>query len=253
MEISNTVAIVTGASSGVGTEVAVKLAAQGARVAINYANSQAGADATLARIAEAGGEAFVHQADVGDDAQCRALVAATVERYGQLDILVNNAGTTTYVEHKALDLLSDDIWRSTMDTNLMGPFYMTRAALPHLIERGGGEVVMTSSIAGLSTNGSSMAYCASKAGLNSMTRTLAKALGEHKIRVNAIAPGLIDGRWASEGWGEGWEDVKAFCRSSTPLGAITTPDDIAQGIVSVITGSDLMTGQIIVMDGGFTI
>ena len=253
MDPRGKVAIVTGASSGVGSETAVQLAELGARVVINYANTLAGAEETADRVRAAGGEAVIQQADVRSDAQCRALVASAVDAFGRLDILVNNAGTTTYVEHKALDLLSDDIWENTMGTNLMGPFYMTRAAVPELAKQGGGEIVMTSSVAGLTSYGSSMAYCCSKAALNSMTRNLAKALGEKNIRVNAICPGLIDGRWAREGWGDAWDDVKRMVETQAPLGVVSTPADVARGIVSVITGTDVMTGQIITLDGGFTI
>ena len=247
------VAIVTGASSGVGAEVAVQLAELGAKLIVNYAKTLSGAEDTAERVRAAGGEAIIQQADVSDDSQCRDLVASAVDTFGQLDILVNNAGTTTYVEHKALDQLSDEIWEDTMGTNLMGPFYMTRAAAPELARQGGGEIVMTSSVAGLTSYGSSMAYCCSKAALNSMTRNLAKALGESNIRVNAVCPGLIDGRWAREGWGDAWNDVKSMVETQAPLSVVSTPADVAQGIVSVITGTDVMTGQIITLDGGFTI
>lgn len=253
MKLDNKVAIVTGASSGVGAATALKLAQENVSVVINYANSLVGAEKTASQIDAVGGRSIIVQADVSDNDQCVALVAKTIAEFGQLDILVNNAGTTTYVDHKKLDMLSDDIWASTLGTNLMGPFYMTRAALPELIKQGGGEVVMTSSIAGLTTNGSSMAYCASKAALNSMTRTLAKALGEYGVRVNAICPGLINGKWASEGWGESWPDIVAFAEGAAPLGKVSTPEDIADSLISVITGTDLMTGQIITVDGGFTI
>lgn len=247
------VAIVTGSSSGVGAEVAVQLAQLGAKVVINYANTLSGAEETAKRVSAGGGEAVIQRADISDDGQCRDLVARAVAEFGGLDILVNNAGTTTYVEHKALDQLSDEIWQDTLGTNLMGPFYMTRAAVPELARRGGGEVVMTSSVAGLTSYGSSMAYCCSKAALNSMTRNLAKALGEHNIRVNAICPGLIDGRWAREGWGDAWNDVKAMVEAQAPLSVVCTPEDVAKAIVSVITGTDVMTGQIITLDGGFTL
>jgi len=253
MDPHNKVAIVTGASSGVGSEVAVQLAELGASVVINYANTLSGAEETAARVEAVGGRAIIHRADVSDNEQCAGLVAAAVDAFGQLDILVNNAGTTTYVEHKALDQLSDEIWSDTMGTNLMGPFYMTRAAVPELAKQGGGEVVMTSSIAGLTSYGSSMAYCCSKAALNSMTRNLAKALGEKNIRVNAICPGLIDGRWAREGWGDAWNDVKAMVEGQAPLSVVSTPVDVARSILSVVTGTDVMTGQIITLDGGFTI
>jgi len=253
MHVNNKVAIVTGASSGVGAEAAFKLASLGARIVVNYAHSQAGAERTVARIVEAGGEASIFQADVSDNLQCVALVAAAVERYGQLDILLNNAGTTTFVEHQDLDGLTDEIWHRILTTNLQGPFYMSRAALPEMIKQGGGEIVMTSSIAGLTTHGSSLAYCASKAGLNSLTKTLAKTMGKHGVRVNAICPGLIDGEWGSEGWGDNWDTAKDFTRAETPLGQITKPGDIADGLLALITGSDLMTGQIITLDGGFTL
>jgi 3-oxoacyl-[acyl-carrier protein] reductase len=253
MDIHNKVAIVTGSSSGVGAETAFKLASLGAKVVVNYASSKAGADATVARIVAAGYEAICFQADVSDNSQCLALVQAAVDHFGRLDILVNNAGTTSFVAHKELDLLSDDIWQSTLGTNLLGPFYMSRAALPQMSKQGGGEIVMTSSIAGLTTHGSSIAYCASKAGLNSLTITLAKALGEHNVRVNAICPGLIDGSWGSEGWGEGWEEAKAYTESQSALGKVATPSDIAESILSVITGTDLMTGQVITVDSGFVI
>ncbi len=253
MNCTDKVAIVTGSSSGVGRELAVKLAALGAKVAVNYANSKSGAEETVNSITELGGKAFIFQADVSDEQQCKALVAATLEHYGQLDILVNNAGTTTFVEHKSLDLLSDDIWQNTLGTNLMGPFYMCRAALPAMIEQGGGEIVMTSSIAGLTSNGSSLAYCASKAGLNSLTKNLAKALGEHQIRVNAICPGLIDGQWGEAGWGESWDAVKEHVSGLSPLSTIATPADVADALLSVITGSDLITGQIITIDSGMTL
>lgn len=252
MDIQNKVAIVTGASSGVGAETAVKLARLGAKVVVNYAKSRDGAEATVARIHNDGGEAVCFQADVSDNAQCLALVQEAVERYGQLNILVNNAGTTTYVDHKNLDALSDDIWKSTLGTNLMGPFYMSRAALPELIKQGGGDIVMTSSIAGLTTHGSSIAYCASKAALNSMTKTLANAMGEHRVRVNAICPGLIDGSWGSDGWGENWEVAKTVTRSSSALDQLALPEDIADSIISVISGTDLMTAQIITVDSGFS-
>jgi 3-oxoacyl-[acyl-carrier protein] reductase len=138
MDLHNKVAIVTGSSSGVGAETAFKLASQGAKVVVNYASSKAGADATVARIVAAGKEAICFQADVSDNSQCLALVEAAVDHFGQLDILVNNAGTTSFVAHKALDLLSDDIWQSTLGINLLGPFYMSRAALPEMAKQGGG-------------------------------------------------------------------------------------------------------------------
>ena len=172
-------------------------------------------------------------------------------------MLVNNAGTTTFVPHDQLDALSEDIWLRTLRVNLIGAFMMSREAAPHIEAAGGGEIVMTSSIASMTANGSSIAYCASKAGMNSLTRTLAKTLGKKKIRVNAVLPGLIDGDWAFNTWGGGdaeqYEGLKRMFADQTPLGHVVTPGDVAKTIVSLITGSDYVTGQLVTLDSGFTL
>lgn len=253
MNLSNKVAIVTGSSSGVGAETAVQLAAKGAQVVVNYANSQQGANDTINRIIGAGGQAVAVKADITSDQQCKALVAAAIEHFGGLDILVNNAGTTTFVAHDDLDGLTDDVWQSTLDTNLKGPFCMSRAALPELAKRGGGEIVMVSSIAALTTQSSSIAYSASKAGLNNLTRTLANVMGKHDVRVNAICPGLIEGKWSIEGRGEHWQAVKDYTLAHSAINRVAMSSDIANSILSIIEGTDLMTGQIISIDSGYTL
>jgi 3-oxoacyl-[acyl-carrier protein] reductase len=172
-------------------------------------------------------------------------------------VLVNNAGTTTFVPHDQLDALTEDIWLRTLRVNLVGAFIMSREAAPHIEAAGGGEIIMTSSIASTTANGSSIAYCASKAGMNSLTRTLAKTLGKKKIRVNAVLPGLIDGDWAFSTWGGGdpeqYEGLKKMFSDQTPLGHVVTPDDVADTILSLITGSDYVTGQLVTLDSGFTL
>lgn len=257
MDVAGKVAVITGSSSGVGKALAIWLAARGAKVVINYAKSQAGAEATLAEVQAVGGEGIVVQADVGLEMDCLKLVDAAKDAFGGVDILVNNAGTTTFVPHPQLDDLNDQIWANTMQTNVMGTWYMSRAAAKSMMERGGGEIVMTSSIAGLTTNGSSIAYCASKAAVNSMTKTLAKALGPHAIRVNAVCPGLIDGEWAYGTWGGGndeqWAKLKEMAMAQTPLKHVVTPEDVANCIASIITGSDYVTGQLVTIDSGLTI
>ena len=253
MEIKNKVAIVTGASSGVGAATAINLAACGVKVIVNFVQNSTGAEATVNHILAAGGEAVSCRADVSEDAQCKQLVAKAGALFGQLDILINNAGTTTFVDHKNLDALSDGVWMRTLGTNLLGPFYMSRAALPEMIKQGGGEIVMTSSTAGINAYGSSIAYCASKAGLNSLTKTLARAMGEHNVRVNAICPGLIDGKWGREGRGDSWGAIKSYTENHNALGRVATPDDIADGIISIITGTDMMTAQTVIIDGGFAV
>ena len=173
MDVADRVVLITGASSGVGAALATKLAEIDARVVVNYSRSAEAAEAVVTEITAAGGQALAVQADVSEEADCKRLVAATVEYFGQLDVLVNNAGTTTFVPHDQLDALTEDIWLRTLRVNLVGAFMMSREVAPHIAAAGGGEIVMTSSIASTTANGSSIAYCASKAGMNSLTRTLA--------------------------------------------------------------------------------
>lgn len=182
MDVTDRVVLITGASSGVGAALASKLSAMGARVVVNYSRSAEAAEAVVARVTGAGGHAIAIQADVSEEADCKRLVAETVAHFGQLDMLVNNAGTTTFVPHDELEALTEDIWLKTLRVNLIGAFMMSREAAPHIEAAGGGEIVMTSSIASTTAAGSSIAYCASKAGMNSLTRTLAKTLGKRKIR-----------------------------------------------------------------------
>ena len=257
MDVANRVILVTGASSGVGAALAEQLAGMGARVVVNYSRSADAAEAVVSRITSAGGQALTVQADVSEEADCKRLVAATIGQFGQLDVLVNNAGTTTFVPHEQLEALTEEIWLRTLRVNLIGAFMMSREAATHIGAAGGGEIIMTSSIASMTANGSSIAYCASKAGMNSLTRTLAKTLGKQKIRVNAVLPGLIDGDWAFNTWGGGdaeqYDGLKKMFADQTPLGHVVTPDDVADTIVSLITGSDYVTGQLVTLDSGFTL
>ena len=257
MDVSDRVVLITGASSGVGAALATKLAEMGARVVVNYSRSAEAAEAVVAQITAAGGQALAVQADVSEEADCKRLVDATMEHFGQLDALVNNAGTTTFIPHDQLDALTEDVWLRTLRVNLVWAFMMSREAAPHIEAVGGGEIIMTSSIASTTANGSSIAYCASKAGMNSLTRTLAKTLGKQKIRVNAVLPGLIDGDWAFNTWGGGdaeqYEGLKKMFSDQTPLGHVVTPEDVADTILSLITGSDYVTGQLVTLDSGFTL
>ena len=257
MNMEDKVALISGASSGVGAATARRLAALGSAVVVNYCHSAESAESVVAEIRDLGGKALALQGDVSSDADCQRMAATTRERWGGIDVLVNNAGTTTFVPHHQLDDLTEDIWERTLRVNLMGAFFLTRAAAPALKASGGGTVVMTSSIAGETANGSSIAYCASKAGMNSLTRTLAKTLGKDGIRVNAVLPGLIDGDWAFNTWGGGdpeqYQQLKAAFSSQTPLEHVVTPEDVADAIIALITGSPWVTGQLVTLDGGFTL
>ncbi len=257
MNLKNKVAVITGSSSGVGAALATKLASEGASVVINYNQSEEGAIRTRDNIVATGGQAVIVQGDVSEEADCERIAETAIGSFGRLDILVNNAGCTTFVPHEILQDLTSAIWERTLRVNLMGAFFMSRAAISHLQKAGGGEIVMTSSIASQTASGSSIAYCASKAGMNSLTRSLAKAFGKDNIRVNAVLPGLIDGDWAFSTWGRGdadqYEDLKKMFADQTPLGHVVTPEDVADTIVSLITGSDYVTGQLVTLDSGFTL
>jgi len=249
MEIAGRAAIVTGGGTGCGAATALRLAEQGADVLVNYSRSADAAEAVAERARKHGVRALAFRADVAADADCRAMVDAAVREFGRLDILVNNAGTTRFVNHDDLEAMDGETWDEIMAVNLRGPFQCTRAARSALAVRGG-EVVMTSSVAGLVGMGSSIAYCASKAGLNNLVITLARVLGPQNVRVNAVAPGFIDGEWLREGFGDRFEAIRTLYEGKAPLGRVCTPDEVAHQIVAVITGSDLMTGHVIPLEGG---
>jgi len=252
MEIEGKAAIVTGASRGVGQQTALRLAAGGCSVLVNYSQSAEAAEQVAKQVEAAGVAAIPFRADVASDADCQAMVAEAVRGFGRLDILVNNAGTTRFINHRDLDGVSDEAWDEILGVNLKGPFQCTRAALEALRASGSGEVVMTSSVAGIAATGSSIPYCASKAGLNNLTVALARVLGP-EIRVNAVAPGFIDGEWLADGLGPAYEPIKQAMEAKSPLGRVCTPDDVAHTILAVITGSDLVTGHVLPVEGGMLI
>lgn len=249
MDLQDRAAIVTGAGTGVGRETARKLAEQGCHVLLNYSRSREGAEEAAAECEKQGVKALAVRADVSVDDDCRAMVAEAEKAFGRLDVLVNNAGFTKFVAHADLDGLEPADWQKILGVNLVGPFLCTRAARPLLEAGDGGEVVMTSSVAGLVGMGSSIAYCASKAGMNNLTVTLARALAP-KIRVNAIAPGFIDGEWLRSGFGDAYETIRSNMIERTPLRRVATPDSVADGILSILMGPDLMTGHVVPHEGG---
>jgi 3-oxoacyl-[acyl-carrier protein] reductase len=252
VEIAGKAAIVTGGGTGVGRATALALAQRGCSVVVNYSRSRDDAERTAAECSKFGVMAMPFQADVGDDAACRALVDAAVRELGQLDVLIQSAGTTVFVPHANLDALTADAWQQIMAVNVIAPFQMARAARGALEASGSGEIVMISSIAGITGTGSSIPYCASKAALNNLTITLARTLAP-KIRVNAIAPGAITGRWLKQGWGESYDAVMKAVSARVPLGRPSEPEDIADAVIGLVGGSDMITGQVIVCDGGMTL
>ena len=252
MQVQGKAALITGGGTGVGRATALQLARLGCAVVVNYSRSRDEAEQTAAEVSALGVRGLALQADIADDSEVRAMVARSVQELGRLDILVNNAGTTRFIGHADLEKVTDDDWDRILGVNLKGAFYCTRAATPALKASGNGEVVNVSSVAGVAAVGSSIPYCASKAGLNNMTIALARVLAP-EVRVNAVAPGAIQGRWLEGGLGRAYDAAMEGIARSAPLQKTCTPDDVADAIVGLITGSDLVTGQILVCDGGMLI
>lgn len=241
-ELDGKVAIVTGSSSGIGERIAHRLSELGASVVVNSSSSVEAGEAVAAALP---GDSIYVRADIADQDQGKALLDATVERFGQLDILVNNAGWTTVVPHGDLDGLTDDILHKTFDVNVFGTWWLTKAAVPLLKQSDDGNVVTITSIAGVRPVGSSIAYSMSKAALNHMTVLLAKSHGP--VRFNAVAPGLVETPW-TESWGPMHEAVA----STAPIGRSATPDDCAEATLAFVRNR-YTTGQVLVVDGGLTL
>lgn len=244
----NKVAIITGSASGIGAASAVELSKRGWNVVINYSKSAADANKVAAKCKDA----IVVQADVGDDAACRKLAQAAIDKWGRIDALVNNAGTTKFVKHADLDGLSADDFLRIYRLNVVAPFQMVRACAPAL-KANKGAVVNVSSVAALLGTGSSIAYAASKSALNSLTYSLARVLGP-EVRVNAVCPGYVDTPWQSNAFGaERANQAAAHYATLVPLKDYARPEDIADTIVWLIEGARQTTGETILVDGGMHI
>lgn len=252
MAVAVQAAIVTGGGTGVGRATALRLAEQGCHVLVSYSKSRDEAERTAAEIEEHGVKAIAYRADVADDDACRAMVDTAVKAFGQLDLLVNNAGTTKFVLATDLDKVLDEDWQRIFAVNVVGPFHCARAAREPMLASGGGHIINTSSVAAFAAKGSSIPYAASKAALNNLTIALARALAP-QIRVNAIAPGFITGRWLEQGLGNAYEKAMTTVAGQSPLEKVSEPDDIAAAIMSLVNGSAMVTGQILVCDGGMLI
>lgn len=243
------VAIITGGGTGVGRATALSLAPLGYSVLVNYSRSQAEAEQTARDIHALGAKALAVRADVADDAQCRTMVAAAMQTFGRVDVLVNCAATTRFIDASDLDAVTDDDWRRILDVNVLGPFHCARAVRQPMLDSGGGHIINVSSIAAVLGRGSSIPYAASKAAVNNLTVALARSLAP-SIRVNAVAPGFITGRWLEQGFGDAYPAARRAAEDRTPLGRVCEPADVAAVIVGLITGSKMVTGQILVCDGG---
>ena len=240
------VAVVTGASKGIGASIAEHLAAEGAAVVVNYAASKAGADSVVRRIHDKGGKAVAVQADVSKPDDIRRLFAETKKAFGTLDILVNNAGV---YEFAPLEAISADHFHKHFNLNVLGLLLTTQEAVKHFGPAGGGIINM-SSFAATSAPPSTSVYSGTKAAVNAITRSLAQELGPRKIRVNAISPGVVE----TEGLhaaGISGSDFQRQIETQTPLGRISQPQDVAPAVVFLASpDSAWITGENLYVSGG---
>jgi 3-oxoacyl-[acyl-carrier protein] reductase len=252
MDLAGSVAIVTGGATGIGRAVSLDLARAGAQgVVVNYSKSRAEADETVRALKELGAEGLSVQADVAVEDQVKSMVDLAASHFGRVDVLVNNAGTTRFIPFPDLDAVTEEVWQHILGINLMGPWYASRAAAPHL-KKTHGCIVNVASIAGLRASGSSLPYGVSKAALMQLTRALAVALAP-EVRVNAVNPGLVATRWFRQAFGEeAASGQEAAIAKRTPMKAVATPEQVAQAVMGLIT-SDLVSGQHLVVDGGLSV
>ena len=244
----NKIAIITGSSSGIGAATAVELSRRGFSVLINFSKNKEQAEKVAAQCKDA----IIVQADVGEDADCRRLAKAALDKWGRIDALVNSAGTTKFVKHADLEGLSGDDFLRIYRLNVVGPFQMARACAAAL-KANKGAIVNVSSVASLMGTGSSIAYAASKSALNTLTHSLARSLGP-EVRVNAVCPGYVSTPWQSNALGEaGAAKASEHYANMVPLKDYARPEDVAETIAWLIEGARNVTGQIVYIDGGMHI
>jgi 3-oxoacyl-[acyl-carrier protein] reductase len=244
-------ALVTGGGTGIGRSAVLALARAGYDVAINYASSTKAAQETAAQAERLGAKVLLLQCDVSDEAAVRAMMKRVDETFGKLDALVNNAGTTAKWKVKDLESLDLAEWDRVFAVNVRGLFQVTRAAVPLLKKGTDPSIVNTASIVGLRPGPQPLPYAASKAAVVNMTKTLAWNLGP-EIRVNAVAPGWMEGDWMQRMLGDKYEDLMGKRAKLTPLKRCVTADDVAETMLTLLQANRFVTGEIVVIDGGFT-
>src|SRR5689334_10323841 len=244
---SKRAALVTGGATGIGRAAVLALARAGYDVCINYGSSEAAARETAR---QAGGNTLLVKCDVSDESAVRKMISSVKDAFGRLDVLINNAGTTANWKPKDLETRSLEEWDRVFAVNVRGLFQVTRACVP-LLKEAKGCIVNTASIVGLRPGPQPLPYAASKAAVVNLTKTLAWNLGP-EIRVNAVAPGWMEGDWMKRMLKDKYEDLMGKRAKATPLKRVVTADDVAETMMSLIQGNRFVTGEVIVIDGGFT-
>jgi 3-oxoacyl-[acyl-carrier protein] reductase len=243
------VALITGAATGIGRATAVALADANFDVVINYSRSESAACETARLAEDRSARTLLFRADVSDDPSVRKMIEAVAREFGHLDALVNNAGTTTEVKPQDFNELTAEEWDRVFAVNVRGVFQVTRAAVP-MLKKAGGNIVNTASIVGLRPGPQPLPYAASKAAVVSLTKLLALNLGP-EIRVNAVAPGWMEGDWMARMLKDKYDDLMARRAKHTPLRRCVTAEDVAEVIVNLITSNRLVNGEVVVVDGGY--
>jgi len=244
-------ALVTGGATGIGKSAVLALARAGYDVAINYASSAQAAKDTQKEAQALGAQTLLLQCDVSDEKAVQAMLAEVEKSFGHLDALISNAGTTAKWKVKDLESLDMDEWDRTFAVNVKGLFQVVRASVPLLKKGTNPSIVNTASIVGLRPGPQPLPYAASKAAVVNMTKTLAWNLGP-EIRVNAVAPGWMEGDWMQRMLGDKYDDLMGKRARATPLKRCVTADDVAETMMNLIQSNRFVTGEIIVIDGGFT-
>ncbi len=244
MDFDDKVAIVTGASRGIGRAIALEFGSRGARVVVNYNQNSSAADEVVKTIAESGGEAFAHQADVSIFEQADRLVKTAIEKYGDLHILVNNAGIT---RDGLIMTMSESDWDDVIQVNLKSTFNCCKAAIRHMLRRKYGRIINIASVSGIMGNPGQTNYSASKAGQIGFTKALAREVASRPITVNAIAPGFIQ----TDIWSTVPEDAQKSLKDIIPLGRVGQPEEIAKAAAFLASDdAAYITGHILTVDGG---
>ena len=240
------IAVVTGASRGIGAAIARKLAADGCFVVVNYNGSAEKAEAVVSEIVAAGGEAKAVKCNVSDEAECKDFITGIIKEYGKVDVLVNNAGITA---DGLVMAMSDENFDKVYETNLKGTFHTIKNVTRQMLKQRSGKIINMASVVGITGNAGQANYAASKAGVIALTKSVAKELGSRGICVNAIAPGFIQ----TDMTDKLSDEVKSAIGGQIALGRFGKPEDVANAVSFLASdNANYITGQVLAVDGGMT-